>query len=263
MSERNLRHYRSVFVSDVHLGYRGCNAQMLIDFLRHTRTRNLYLVGDIIDMISLKRSFYWPQDHSNVIRMLLGKAKHGTRVVYVPGNHDHQFREYCGLKFGNLEIRRRCRHLAADGRKYLVTHGDDYDGNVRFSLPLKLVGFVAYSGIMFMNRAICAVRNRMGYDYWSLATFLKEKSSSALKYVERFREAAAHDAREYGLDGVICGHIHRAEVTDVDGVRYLNDGDWVESCSVLVEHHDGRMELLNWSQEVNARKVGDALPRAA
>ncbi len=263
MAKGDLRHFRSVFISDVHLGYRGCNAALLADFLGHTRTTNLFLVGDIIDMVSLRRTFYWPQAHNNVIRMLLGKAKHGTRVVYIPGNHDFPFREYCGLRFGNLEIRRRCRYTAADGRKYLVTHGDDYDGQVRFSLPLKLVGFTVYEVIMLLNRGITFARGQMGKEYWSLAAFLKEKSGSARKYVERFREAALADARRQELDGVICGHIHRAEISEVDGLRYLNDGDWVESCSVLVEHHDGEMELLHWPTEVKEREQGVQLPAAA
>jgi UDP-2,3-diacylglucosamine pyrophosphatase LpxH len=263
MSEKNLRFFKSVFISDVHLGYKGCNAAILTDFLKHTRTESLFLVGDIIDMLSLRRSFYWPQAHNNVIRMLLGKAKHGTRVVFVPGNHDYPFREYCGLRFGNLEIRRHCRYTAADGRKYLVTHGDQYDGNVRFSLPLKLLGFVAYEIILLLNRGISWWRKRLGYDYWSLAAFLKGKSSSAQKYVERFREAALRDAIRQGLDGVICGHIHRAEICEVGRVRYINDGDWVESCSVLVEHHDGSMQLLDWPSEVAERKAREALPAAA
>jgi len=263
MSANKLRHFRSVFISDVHLGYKGSNASLLADFLKHARTENLFLVGDIIDMLSLRRTFYWPQEHNNVIRMLLGKAKHGTRVVFVPGNHDHPFREYCGLRFGNLEIRRRCRHTAADGRKYLVTHGDDYDSNVRFSLPLKLVGFLVYESILYFNRAITNWRAWFGYEYWSLAAFLKGKSASAQKYVERFREAAMRDARHHGLDGVICGHIHRAEICEVDGITYLNDGDWVESCTVLVEHLDGRMQLLDWPVEVNRRKARASLPAAA
>ncbi|HKJ18215.1 MAG TPA: UDP-2,3-diacylglucosamine diphosphatase [Xanthomonadales bacterium] len=263
MANQNMRHFRSVFISDVHLGYKGCNANLLADFLKHTRTQNLFLVGDIVDMISLRRTFYWPQAHNNVIRMLLGKAKHDTRVVYIPGNHDFPFREYCGLRFGNLEIRRRCRYTAADGRKYLVTHGDDYDGQVRFSLGLKLVGYAFYEVIMRLNRSITAVRDQMGKDYWSLATFLKEKSGSAKKYVDRYREAAMADARHHELDGVICGHIHRPEITVIDGIRYLNDGDWVESCSVLVEHSDGEMELLHWPTEVRKRETQVVLPAAA
>lgn len=263
MAKRNLNRFRSVFISDVHLGYRGCNAALLSDFLRHTRTTNLFLVGDIVDMLSLKRTFHWPQAHNNVVRMLLGKAKHDTRVVYIPGNHDFPFREYCGLRFGNLEVRRRCRYTAADGRKYLVTHGDDYDAQVRFSLPLKLLGAGMYGVVMLLNRGITAARSRMGYEYWSLSSFLKEKSGSAQKYVERFREAAVAHARYHELDGVICGHIHRAEITDVDGLSYLNTGDWVESCTVLVEHHDGRMELLDWPTEVRRRQEADSLPIAA
>lgn len=263
MTARNLHSYRSVFISDVHLGYRGCNATLLADFLKHTRTERLFLVGDIIDMVSLRRTFYWPQAHNNVIRMLLGKAKHDTRVVFIPGNHDHQFREYCGLKFGNLEIHREYRHSTADGRRFLVTHGDDYDSNVRFSLPLKLLGFAVYEGIMLANRAISSWRERMGHDYWSLAAFLKGKSASAQKYVERFREAALRDARHHGLDGVICGHIHRAEICEEDGITYFNDGDWVESCTVLVEYQDGEMGLLDWPQEISKRNGRQLYPAAA
>ncbi len=238
--------YRSIFISDVHLGYHSCRAEMLLSFLRASRTQNLYLVGDIVDLESLSRSFHWPQSHSDVVRTLLGKAKHGSRVVYIPGNHDASFRDYCGLKFGNVEIRRRCLHTTVDGRKFLVTHGDEFDSHVTCSPWLNSLGRFAYRRMMAVHTLYNRARAQLGYRYWSLASFLKRRSASAQQYIERYSKAACDSASRRGLDGIICGHIHRPDQCDIDGVTYINDGDWVENCTALVEHLDGRLELLDW-----------------
>ena len=239
---------RSVFISDVHLGFKGCRAEFLLDFLRRVECEQIYLVGDIIDLWSLQRTFYWPQAHNDVIRTILGKAKHGTRVVYVPGNHDRVFRDHDGLTLGNVEIRLEAIHETADGRRFLVLHGDEFDSIVRASPLLESVGNHAYAAALRLNRYVNAVRQRLGYPYWSLAAFLKHKVKNAVKYIANFERALAVEARRRGVDGVICGHIHRAEITEIDGILYCNDGDWVESCTTLVEDFAGRLSLLRWTE---------------
>jgi UDP-2,3-diacylglucosamine pyrophosphatase LpxH len=240
--------FRSVFISDVHLGFRGCSAQYLLDFLHSVETDTLYLVGDIIDLWSLKRSFFWPQEHNDVIRTILGKAKAGTRVIYIPGNHDSVFREYHGLVFGNVEIHREIVHENADGRRFLVLHGDEFDSVIKASPLLEALGNRAYAFILRLNRYVNFFRRRFGFPYWSIAAFLKHKVKNAVTYIANFERALADEARRRGLDGTICGHIHRAEITDIDGILYCNDGDWVESCTVLTEDFDGRMALLRWTE---------------
>jgi UDP-2,3-diacylglucosamine pyrophosphatase LpxH len=247
---------RTVFISDVHLGSKGCQAQYLLDFLRRVECDELYLVGDIIDLWALSRNFYWPQAHNDVIRTILGKAKHGTRVVYVPGNHDRPFREHDGLVMGNVEIRRQAVHVAADGRRFLVLHGDEFDSVVRASPLLESIGSSAYDFVLSLNRYVNAVRQRLGYPYWSLAAFLKHKVKNAVKYIAGFERALAAAARAHAVDGVICGHIHRAEISEIEGIAYCNDGDWVESCTTLVEDYAGRMSLLRWT-EAQSVLVGD------
>ncbi|MDJ0928230.1 MAG: UDP-2,3-diacylglucosamine diphosphatase [Gammaproteobacteria bacterium] len=265
ISDIPLMHFRSVFISDVHLGYHGCRADLLLSFLRATRTENLYLVGDIVDLESLQGSFFWPQAHTDVVRTLLGKAKHGTRVVYVPGNHDEGFREYCGLRFGNVEIRRRCRHTTADGRRFLVTHGDEFDCHVTCSPWVAWLGSLAYRQLMKLHTLYNHWRARLGYGYWSLASFLKQRSTAAREYIERYKDTVTRTASQRGLDGVICGHIHRPDSDTCNGCIYLNDGDWVENCTALVEHSDGRLELLDWPAMLNelAMERVEPLPSAA
>mgnify|MGYP001827128841 CR=1 FL=1 len=240
--------YRTVFISDVHLGFKGCQADLLLDFLRSVECRKLYLVGDIIDCWSLRNGLYWPQAHNNVIRTILGKAKHDTDVIYVPGNHDELFRDHIGLVFGNVTIRRRDLHTTADGRRMLVLHGDEFDGVVKISPLLARAGARAYGFLLSANHLVNALRRSLGFGYWSLAAFLKHRVKNAVQYIGSFEHAVAHAARKEGVDGLVCGHIHRPEIRDVDGVLYCNDGDWVESCSALVEHFDGRLELLHWAE---------------
>jgi len=256
---------RTVFISDVHLGFKGCRADFLLDFLRRVECERLYLVGDIVDLWALRRSFYWPQAHTDVLRTILGKAKHGTRVVYVPGNHDRSFRDHDGLVLGNVEVRRQAIHQTSDGRRFLVLHGDEFDGVVRASPFLESLGNRAYAAVLRLNRYLNALRQQLGYPYWSVAAFLKHKVKNAVKYIANFERAVATEARRRGVDGIICGHIHRAEISEIDGVLYCNDGDWVESCTSLVEDFQGRLSLLRWTEAaavldgaVEVPLIGDA-----
>jgi UDP-2,3-diacylglucosamine pyrophosphatase LpxH len=252
--------FRSIFISDVHLGFKGCRAEFLLDFLRRVECEEIYLVGDIIDIWSLTRSFYWPQSHNDVIRTILGKAKHGTRVVYVPGNHDRPFRDHHGLVLGNVEILREAVHETADGRRFLVMHGDEFDSIVRASPMLESLGNRAYSAVLRLNRYVNAIRKTFGFPYWSISAFLKHKVKNAVKYIANFERALAVEARRRGVDGVICGHIHRAEITDFDGITYCNDGDWVESCTALVEDFQGRLSLLRWTENAEVLVGSQSLP---
>jgi UDP-2,3-diacylglucosamine pyrophosphatase LpxH len=245
--------FRTVFISDVHLGFRGCQATYLLDFLAQVEADELVLVGDIVDLWSLRRTVYWPVSHHEVLKSILRLARSGTKVVYVPGNHDEGFRELCGAELAGIDIRRDFIHETADGKRYLVLHGDDFDAAVKFSGLLKDVGEWFYDVMLWLGAGIQRVRRRFGFGYWSLATWVKQKVPDARLYIERFEHAAAHAARKHGLDGVICGHIHRPGVRDVDGVRYCNDGDWVEHCSALVEDRSGGLALLNWAEVADAR----------
>jgi UDP-2,3-diacylglucosamine pyrophosphatase LpxH len=238
---------RTAFISDIHLGSRDCRADLLLDFLHRVQTEQLILVGDIVDLWSLRRSFYWPQSHSDVLRTILGKTKHGTRVIYVPGNHDEQFRQVCGISFGNLEMHREYIHETQHGQRLLVMHGDEFDGAVRCNRWLLALGTGLYDLVLGLNRAVNALRHRLGYGYWSLAGYLKSRVGNAMSYVHSFEAAAAHAARRRGLDGIVCGHIHRPEMAHIDGVLYCNDGDWVDSCSALIETRAGELELWNWT----------------
>lgn len=237
---------RTVWISDVHLGFRGCSAELLLDFLHSVECETLYLVGDIVDVWNMQRGLFWPQAHNNVVRSLLGKAKHDTRVVFVPGNHDEVFRDFDGMDFGNVSIRHEVEHELKDGRRLLVLHGDDFDSVVKCSPWLAKLGSHAYDLLLYCNRWVNWGRRRFGLGYWSLSGYLKRKVKNAVNYISNFEEAVAREARNRGLDGVVCGHIHHAEMREVDGVQYLNCGDWVESHTALVEWHDGSVELLNW-----------------
>lgn len=238
--------FRSIFISDAHLGSRGCKAEYLLDFLQRTEAEHLYLVGDIIDLWAMKKGWYWPQMHNNVIRKILSKARNGTRVIYIPGNHDELFREFIGHPFGGITIEENVVHRTADGRKFLVLHGDEFDGVVRYSRVVELIGGHAYDLLIVLNRWLHFIRRKFGLSYWSLAEYLKYKVKNAINYIERFETAVAKAAKEEGVDGLICGHIHKATINQIDGVYYCNDGDWVESCTSLVEHHDGRLAILRW-----------------
>ena len=240
--------FRSVFISDVHLGTRGCQAELLLDFIRSMECEQLYLIGDIIDGWKLKGGWHWPQAHNDVVQKVLRMARKGTAVIYVPGNHDEVARDYCGVHFGGVVIARDAIHTTADGRTFLVTHGDEFDGVVQHAKWLAFLGDWSYRTILMLNTLFNLARRKMGFGYWSLSAFLKGKVKNALQFIENFEGAVADEARRRGVDGVICGHIHKAEMRDIDGITYINDGDWVESCTALVEHMDGRLELLEWAK---------------
>lgn len=254
---------RTVWISDVHLGFRGCSAEMLLDFLHSVECQHLYLVGDIVDIWNMRHGLYWPQSHNNVIRTILGKAKHGTRVVFVPGNHDEVFRDHTGTRFGNVEIVAEAIHETGDGRRLLIVHGDEFDGVTTCHPWVARLGSHAYDLLLQGNRYVNGVRRRLGLGYWSLAGFLKRRVKNAVNYISGFEEAVAREARRRGVDGVVCGHIHHAEIRAIDGVEYLNCGDWVESNTALVERFDGSVELLRWSDraQVAAALVPDLARR--
>jgi UDP-2,3-diacylglucosamine pyrophosphatase LpxH len=246
--DRQKTKLRTVFISDVHLGSRGCRADLLLEFLKSVEVEYLFLVGDIVDLWAMRKNFFWPQEHNNVLRLVLSKAKKGTRVIYIPGNHDEDLREFCGTVFGNLEIHREFVHKMSDGRQLLVMHGDEFDTVVKCSPWLARLGSTAYDFTLNLNRYLNALRRLFGYPYWSLASYLKHKAKTAVQYISSFEHAVAHEARKRGVDGVVCGHIHRAEITEIDGIQYCNDGDWVESCSALVEDMNGRLTLWSWPE---------------
>jgi len=262
-ARRQRRSYRTIWVSDIHLGTRGCNAQMLIDFLDSTDSETMYLVGDIIDGWRLKRSWFWPAAHNDIVWRVMKRAKRGTRVVFIPGNHDEMFRQFAGLTFGGIEIRRNAIHETADGRRLMVTHGDEFDTVVMCHRWLAFAGDAAYEMLMRLNVVINAVRQRFDLPYWSLSKHAKHKVKNAVEFISRFEEAVAHEAGERGVDGVVCGHIHTAEIRQFGDVVYYNDGDWVEGCTALVEHFDGRMEVLHWADEIAARREASAPAMAA
>lgn len=249
------RRYRTIWISDIHLGTRGCNAHMLIDFLDNVDSEIMYLVGDIIDGWRLKKRFYWPAAHNDIVWRILKRAKRGTRLIYIPGNHDEMFRQFTGLNFGGVEIRRKAIHETADGRKLLVLHGDEFDTIMLAHRWLAFVGDAAYEALMRLNVLVNAVRSRFGLSYWSLSKMAKHKVKNAVAFISKFEEVVAHEAGARGVDGVVCGHIHTAEIRNIAGVAYYNDGDWVESRTALVEHFDGRMEVLHWADEIAARNA--------
>lgn len=252
------RRFRTIWISDVHLGTRGCNADLLIDFLDHTDSETMYLVGDIIDGWRLKKKFYWPAQHNDIVWRILKRARRGTRIIYIPGNHDEMFRQFTGLSFGGVEICRAAFHDTADGRRLMVLHGDEFDAVMLAHRWLAFVGDALYHLMMGLNHWVNLVRRRLGLPYWSLSKMAKHKVKNAVEFIGRYEEIVAKAAAERGVDGVVCGHIHTAEFREFahDGaqVEYWNDGDWVEGCTALVEHFDGRMEILNWPAEVALRE---------
>jgi UDP-2,3-diacylglucosamine pyrophosphatase LpxH len=243
------RHFRTVFISDFHLGTRGCRADFLVDFLGRTECDRLFLVGDIVDGWRLRKSWYWDRSHDEVIRLVLRAAQNGTKVTYIPGNHDEALRDWLGHEIAGVRLVNEAVHVGADGRRFLVIHGDQFDSVVRYAPVIAHLGDWAYDGALAVNRWFNEARRRLGYPYWSLSQWLKRQVKGAVKAIDRFETALAQEARRRGLDGVICGHIHHAEMRMVQGVSYMNDGDWVESCTALVEHADGRFELLDWARE--------------
>ena len=255
--------FRSIFISDLHMGTPGFQAQALLDFLRAHPSDNLYLVGDIVDGWQLRRKWFWPQAHNDVVQKLLRRARKGCRVIYVPGNHDEFARGFIGHRFGGIEVVEEAVHVTADGRRLWVIHGDYFDAVVQCAKWLAYVGDNLYEFTLRLTRHLNRVRARFGLPYWSLSSYLKHKVKSALNYVTDFEVAVAREARRRGHDGVVCGHIHRAEIRDIDGVLYCNDGDWVESRTALVEHDDGRLELLHWTGSAVAKPPASCQATAA
>ena len=239
-------HYRAIFISDLHLGTPGCQAEALLSFLKHNSSDFLYLIGDIVDGWQLKRRWHWPQAHNDVIQKLLRRARKGTRVVYVLGNHDEFARQFVNHQFGGVELLEEAEHTLADGRRLWLTHGDYFDAVVQYAKWLAHVGDNLYELTLRLNRYVAKIRSYLGLPYWSLSAYLKHKVKSALNYVTAFEDALAQEAKRRGFQGVVCGHIHRAQIREIDGVLYCNDGDWVESRSAMIENFDGSLELLFW-----------------
>jgi len=247
-----MKTYRSIFVSDVHLGTKDCQADRLNNFLKHNSCDTLYLVGDIIDAWKIQQNKWrWKQSHTNVVRRVLGHAKRGTRVIFIAGNHDEFLRPMIpyGFSFGLIEIHNQTEHIGADGKHYLVVHGDLFDGITRLAPWIAFLGDKAYDFVLTLNNKFNWIRRRMGFGYFSLSRYLKYKVKKAVDFVFKFEENLANYCKKRGFDGVICGHIHHAEIKEINGVAYMNDGDWVESCTALVEHWDGRWEIVTWTRE--------------
>ena len=250
-----MKHYRAIWISDVHLGTPGCQAKFLLDFLKHNESDTLYLVGDIIDGWRLKKSIYWPQSHNDVVQKILRKARKGTEVVYVPGNHDESIRQFLGLSFGEIKVVPEAIHTTADGRKLWITHGDLFDGVMQYAKWLAYVGDNLYSLILYFNRYLNLLRIRLGMQYWSLSQYLKHQVKNAVSYIADFEMIMAREARLRGCQGVVCGHIHKAEIRVIDNLLYCNDGDWVESLTALVETHEGELKIVHWPRILDDKPV--------
>ena len=244
--------FRTVWISDLHLGTRGCNAVLLLDFLRAIECDTLYLVGDILDGWRLRKGWYWPDAHNEVVRRILKLAHRGTRVVLIAGNHDEMLRPYAGFTFGGVEVALEAIHVTADGRRLLVTHGDAFDVVVLYHRWLAFLGDQAYTLLLQLNVVLNRLRRRLKLPYWSLSSYLKKRVKNAVAFVGEFEEAVARAASERQVDGVVCGHIHCAEIRQIGAVTYYNDGDWVESCTALVEAADGSMRLIDWAEHHRA-----------
>jgi UDP-2,3-diacylglucosamine pyrophosphatase LpxH len=238
---------RSIFLSDIHLGTRACQASRLLDFLREYESEHLFLVGDIVDLWAMNRSVYWSAAQNTFVQKVLKRARHGSQVIFVPGNHDEALREYVDTSFGDIRVVREHVHVAADGKRYVLLHGDEFDQVTRYHRWVAVLGDLAYNALVRVNLLLSFFRRTLGIPgYWSLAGYAKRKVKSAVSFIYNFEDAVVHHVRQRGLDGVICGHIHSAALRQIDGVAYINCGDWVDSCTAVIEHLDGRMELVEW-----------------
>lgn len=243
------RPYRTLFLSDIHLGTRACRAENLLSFLREHEADTIYLVGDIIDFWALNRGIYWPAPHNTFVQKILKLARHDVRVVFIPGNHDEALREHAGSHFGNIEIEREIVHRTADGRRLLLVHGDEFDQIARCHRWIAVLGDISYNLLVRINVWLSWVRRKLHRSgYWSLAGYAKKRVKGALEFIYGFEAAVARYARQQGVDGVVCGHIHSAVIKEVEGITYVNCGDWVDSCTAIVEHRNGKLELLHWSE---------------
>jgi UDP-2,3-diacylglucosamine pyrophosphatase LpxH len=263
-SEPTQRHFRAIFLSDIHLGTRGCQADMLLDFLKYHDAETIYLVGDIVDGWRLRRMWYWPQTHNDVVQKLMRKGRKGARIVYTPGNHDEFLRDFLGTHFGGIEVMEETIHETADGRRYLVIHGDRFDVVVRHARWLAFLGDWAYVSALNLNTGLNILRRRLGLTYWSLSAWAKLKVKNAVNFIGKFEETLAGEAERQGVDGVICGHIHHAADHTEFGTHYINTGDWVESCTAVAEHHDGTFEIIRWADRAEqAPALESGAPRRA
>jgi UDP-2,3-diacylglucosamine pyrophosphatase LpxH len=240
---------RSIFVSDIHLGTKGAQAEYLLDLLENTDSEYLYLVGDVFDLWKLRSGWFWPQLNNRVVQALFAKARRGARVIYLPGNHDALLRDYAGMMFNGVQILHQTEHVTAAGRRLLVTHGDELDGVVAVNRWLRHLGDLNYNFLLMLNRHCNRLRRLCGLPYWSLSASIKGRVGNAVEYVRRFEAAAVERARHAGLDGVVCGHIHVGKVRDIEGMLYANSGDWVENCTALVEDAAGEIRLLHWARD--------------
>lgn len=251
---------RTIFLSDIHLGTRGCQAEALLDFLRGHESENLFLVGDIIDFWAMNRSIQWSPLHNTVVQKILRRARHGERVIFIPGNHDEALREYAGTVFGDILLAPEWVHETAAGEKLLVIHGDEFDQVTRHHRWVALLGDVAYDWLVRLNAWLSWARRKLRIQgYWSLAGYAKRKVKSAVSFIYDFEDSVIHAVQERGLDGVVCGHIHSAAIKEKSGMLYINCGDWVDSCTAIVEHLDGRLELIEW----RAAKIASPMPETA
>lgn len=251
--------YRTLFISDVHLGMRSSQAAALLDFLKHVESETLYLVGDIVDFWKVRRGPHWPQAHNDVLQKILRKARKGTRVVFIPGNHDEGLRDYCGLHFGGVEVLRDAIHETATGKRYVVMHGDEFDVIVRYARWLAFLGDRSYDILLALNIPLNFARRQFGLNHWSLSSFLKLKVKGAINFIGEFEEALSNEARRRGASGLICGHIHHANDRNIGGIHYLNCGDWVESCTAIGERDDGTFEIIYWKQNMASRNADYAV----
>lgn len=247
--------HRAIFISDVHLGTWGCQAKALLDFLVRNEADTIYLVGDIVDCWRLSQSWYWPQSHDDVLHTLLERAQQGTRVIYVPGNHDEMFRRFLGTHFAGVEVVPEALHETADGKRFLVLHGDEFDGLVSYAKWLAHLGDHAYVWLLRVNAVFNRARRKLGFSYWSLSAYLKLRVKNALRFIDDFERAVSEVARKRNVDGVICGHIHHPEIRRFGDVLYLNDGDWVESCTAIVERPGGELEIVRWHETASEERV--------
>jgi len=250
-----MAHFRTLFISDVHLGTRSAQAEMLLEFLRENEADTIYLVGDIVDFWRIRRGAIWPQSHNDVLQKLLRKVRKGTRIIYIPGNHDEGLREYCGMRFGGIEIERQAVFETARGKRYLVIHGDEYDVVVRYARWLAFLGDRSYELALFTNAPLNWARKRLGLGYWSLSSYLKLRVKTAVNFIGDFEKSLATEARRREVDGVICGHIHHAASRSFENVHYINTGDWVESCTAVGETISGEFEYIRWLDVVRARQA--------
>jgi len=253
-NDAETRRYRALFISDIHLGTKSCQAEAFLDFLRRHDAPRIYLVGDIVDFWRIRRGIYWPQSHNDVLQKLLRKVRKGTELIYIPGNHDEAMRDYCGSKFGGVAIERQTIHAGADGRRYLIMHGDEFDVVVRYAKWLAFLGDWSYTMALWFNTHLNAVRRVFGMPYWSLSAYLKHKVKRAVNYIGEFEQALSQEARRNGAQGVICGHIHHAAMRQVGEVVYINTGDWVESCTAVAENEEGVFEIIRWNPHTGVQE---------